>query len=82
MDFNEKIKLIEQARKDYPEFELEFTEYLGLGNSFNGAYNHFGIADIEKYKPAAVVTKVVATPVAVEAVKAQPKVVASKVVTK
>jgi hypothetical protein len=37
---------------------------------------------LKKYKPAAVVTKVVATPVAVEAVKAQPKVVASKVVTK
>jgi hypothetical protein len=82
MDFNEKIKLIEQARKDYPGFELEFTEYLGLGNSFNGAYNHFSIADIEKYKPVAVVTKVVATPAPAEAVKAQPKVVASKVVTK
>ena len=51
MSFNEKIIAIEEARKLYPEFDQKFTDYLGLGNSFNGAYNHFTIDDIKKYEP-------------------------------
>lgn len=50
MDFQTKIALIEEARIKYRTFEEEFREYLGLGNSFNGAYNHFSIEDVEKHK--------------------------------
>ena len=51
MSFNEKIKTIEEARKLHPEFNTEFEAYLGLGHSFNGAYNHFSLDDIKKYEP-------------------------------
>lgn len=51
MSFTDKVEKIEQARKLYPEFNTAFNEYLGLGHSFNGAYNYFSEADIEKYKP-------------------------------
>jgi hypothetical protein len=51
MSFNEKIKTIEEARKLHPEFNTEFEAYLGLGHSFNGAYNHFTLEDIKKYEP-------------------------------
>lgn len=58
MNFSEKIAAIEEARKLHPEFDKEFTDYLGLGHSFNGAYNHFTIEDINKYnKPAPVKTQ-------------------------
>lgn len=50
MTFEEKVTLIEKARKDYPDFNQEFIEYLGLGYSFNGAYNHFTIDNIKKYE--------------------------------
>jgi hypothetical protein len=50
MDFQTKIALIEDARLKYRTFEDEFREYLGYGNSFNGAYNHFSVADVEKHK--------------------------------
>lgn len=51
MDFQQKVEAIEKARKELPEFDQEFKDYLGLGHSFNGAYNHFSLADIEKYRP-------------------------------
>lgn len=50
MDFHTKIELIEDARTKYRTFEEEFREYLGAGHSFNGAYNHFSIEDVEKHK--------------------------------
>lgn len=50
MDFQEKIKLIEQARVNYITFEESFREYLASGNSFNAAYNFFSINDIEEHK--------------------------------
>lgn len=50
MDFQTKIKLIEDARLKYRTFEHAFKDYLGYGNSFNGAYNHFSIEDVEKHK--------------------------------
>jgi len=50
MTFEEKVALIEQARVEYPEFNEEFLDLLGRGYSFNGAYNHFSEADINKYK--------------------------------
>lgn len=48
MNFNEKVQLIEEARK-WPIFDTIFREYLAAGNSFNGAYNHFSIEDVNKY---------------------------------
>jgi hypothetical protein len=56
MNFNEKITAIEEARKLHPEFNTEFQEYLGLGNSFNGAYHYFTLEDIKKYEPKPVKT--------------------------
>lgn len=50
MTFEEKVSAIEEARKTYPEFNEEFMEYLGLGHSFNGAYNHFTTEHIKKYE--------------------------------
>lgn len=50
MDFQTKVMLIEIARKSYVTFENEFREYLAAGNSFNGAYNYFSLADIETHK--------------------------------
>jgi hypothetical protein len=50
MDFQAKMMLIEIARRQYITFENEFREYLAAGNSFNGAYNHFTLADIEAHK--------------------------------
>lgn len=50
MDFQMKIALIEDARLKYRTFEEEFREYLGAGNSFNGAYNYFSVEDVEKHK--------------------------------
>jgi hypothetical protein len=50
MDFQTKIELIEKARLKYRTFDHEFREYLGSGNSFNGAYNHFSLEDVEKHK--------------------------------
>lgn len=50
MTFEEKVVLIEKARKEYPDFNQEFIEYLGLGYSFNGAYNHFTTENIKKYE--------------------------------
>jgi len=54
MEFEEKCALIEKARKDYPEFDEEFKEYLGLGYGWNGAYHHFTLEDIKKYEPVVV----------------------------
>jgi hypothetical protein len=71
MDFSKKIEILEQARKDYPEFDAEFLDLLGRGYSFVGAYDHFSVDHANKYKkePARVVTapvtaakKVIATP--------------------
>jgi hypothetical protein len=63
MTFEEKVAAIEEARKTYPEFNQEFVDYLGLGHSFNGAYNHFNIEHIKKYeKPEATKPQVVNTP--------------------
>jgi hypothetical protein len=70
MDFQQKIEAIEKARIDYPAFNEVFLEYLGLGNSFNGAYNHFSLKDIAKYEPAAV------APTTAKPVTAAPKAVA------
>jgi len=50
MDFQTKIELIEEARIKYRTFEEEFREYLGLGHSFNGAYNYFSVEDVERHK--------------------------------
>ena len=50
MTFNEKVILIENARLLYPAFDVEFKEFLATGQSPNGAYNHFSIEDIERYK--------------------------------
>lgn len=50
-EFEEKCRVIELARKKYPEFDQEFKDYLGLGYGWNGAYNHFTLEDIAKYEP-------------------------------
>ena len=50
LDFLTKVMLIEIARKQYITFENEFRSYLAAGNSFNGAYNHFTLEDIEIHK--------------------------------
>lgn len=60
MDFNKKIEILEQARKDYPEFDAEFLDLLGRGYSFVGAYDYFSVDHANKYKKESV--KVVATP--------------------
>lgn len=54
IDFTTKIRLIEEARIAYPTFEREFREYLGTGNSFNGAYNFFSLEDINYHKSISV----------------------------
>lgn len=54
MSFNDKINAIENARKEYPEFNEQFIAYLSLGHSFNGAYNHFSLEDIKKYEKTSV----------------------------
>lgn len=74
MTFEEKVAAIEEARKTYPEFNQEFMDYLGLGHSFNGAYNHFSIEHIKKYeKPEPAKPQAVNTPKAKPA-KAEPQV--------
>ena len=57
MSFNEKIEIIEAARKQYPEFNAKFEAYLGLGHSFNGAYNYFSLEDIKIYEPKEIKVK-------------------------
>jgi len=51
VSFNEKIEALEAARKQYPDFNKKFLEYLEIGNSFNGAYNYFSLEDIKIYEP-------------------------------
>lgn len=63
MTFEEKVAAIEEARKTYPEFNQEFVDYLGLGHSFNGAYNHFSMTDIKKYEKTPVAEVKVVEPV-------------------
>jgi hypothetical protein len=58
MTFEDKVKHIDKARKEYPSFNDEFMAYLGLGHSFNGAYNYFTVEHINAYKPKAVVKPV------------------------
>jgi hypothetical protein len=70
MSFNEKVQAIEEARKLHPEFNTEFEAYLGLGHSFNGAYNHFTLEDIKKYEPVEV--KVVQPTTTVKAAAVKP----------
>ena len=60
MDFSKKIEILEQARKDYPEFDVEFLDLLGRGYSFVGAYDYFSVDHANKYKKESV--KVVAAP--------------------
>jgi hypothetical protein len=60
MDFSKKIEILEQARKDYPEFDAEFLDLLGRGYSFVGAYDYFSVDHANKYKKEPV--KVVTTP--------------------
>lgn len=55
MNFNDKILLIEDARKKYALFDRDFKEYLAAGHSFNGAYNHFSIEDIDKHAAKATI---------------------------
>lgn len=50
VSFNTKIKLIDDARRQYITFDNEFKNYIASGNSFNGAYNYFSLDDIEKHK--------------------------------
>lgn len=50
MTFEEKVVLIDAARVKHSAFNEEFIEYLGLGHSFNGAYNHFTTEHIKKYE--------------------------------
>ncbi len=50
ISFEEKIRIIDRARHDYITFDEEFKTYIASGNSFNGAYNFFSIADVEKHK--------------------------------
>lgn len=50
MDFNKKVEILEQARKDYPEFEEEFLDLVGRGYSFVGAYDYFSVDHANKYK--------------------------------
>jgi hypothetical protein len=50
MDFQTKIRIIENARLAYPSFEREFREYTSSGNSFNGAYNFFSLEDVDRHK--------------------------------
>lgn len=57
MSFNEKIEIIEAARKQYQEFNKKFLEYLEVGNSFNGAYNYFSLEDIKIYEPKEIKVK-------------------------
>lgn len=78
MNFSEKVVAIDEARKAYPAFNQEFIDYLGLGYSFNGAYNHFTLEDINKYAP-----KTIAAPSVPKEVKTvTPKTTASKPATK
>ena len=69
MSFNEKIEALEAARKQYPEFNKKFLEYLEIGNSFNGAYNHFSLEDIKVYEPKEVKVKQPTTSAKTAAVK-------------
>jgi NAD+--asparagine ADP-ribosyltransferase len=69
VSFNEKIEALEVARKQYPEFNKKFLEYLEIGNSFNGAYNHFSLDDIKVYEPKEVKVKQPTTAVKAAAVK-------------
>lgn len=69
MSFNEKIEIIEAARKQYPEFNKKFLEYLEVGNSFNGAYNYFSLEDIKIYEPKEIKVKQPNTPVKTVAAK-------------
>jgi hypothetical protein len=50
MDFQTKIRIIENARLMYHTFEQEFREYTSSGNSFNGAYNFFSVEDVNRHK--------------------------------
>lgn len=50
VSFDTKIKLIDEARRQYITFDTEFKTYIASGNSFNGAYNYFSLDDIEKHK--------------------------------
>jgi len=50
MDFLTKSMILEAARKQYLTFDNEFREYLAQGNSFNGAYHHFTLEDVEQHK--------------------------------
>ena len=80
-EFLKKCALIEEARIKYPEFDEEFKAFLGAGNGFNGAYNHFTVEDIAKYEVVVtppVVTKVVAAPVVDKKVVEKPSVTISK----
>jgi hypothetical protein len=49
MTFEEKVVLVDAARIKHPAFDQEFIEYLGLGHSFNGAYNYFTVEHVNKY---------------------------------
>jgi hypothetical protein len=69
VSFNEKIEIIEAARKQYPEFNKKFLEYLEVGNSFNGAYNYFSLEDIKIYEPKEIKVKQPNTPVKTVAAK-------------
>jgi hypothetical protein len=82
MSFNQKIIAIEEARKLYPEFDQKFTDYLGLGNSFNGAYNHFTIDDIKKYEPNNTTTIVTAEKTVEPVTKPTTKAAVRKTATK
>jgi len=66
MSFSDKIAKIEQARILYPEFNSAFIEYLGLGNSFNGAYNHFSLEDLKQYEPKKITAQIVKTEATIE----------------
>jgi hypothetical protein len=50
MEFKEKCRIIDEARRTYITFEQEFNEFLAYGNSVNGAYNHFSLEDIKKHE--------------------------------
>ena len=56
-EYNERVRLIEDARKKFVTFDIAIQEYLAFGNSWNMAYTYFTDKDIEKHKESSIKLK-------------------------